>query len=179
VLFPRIRGIRNQAAPESLAIPASPPSPTTDIITGKHLDGDKGEHRAIVYIKSPITTEDVFNCVLISHHMNTYKYILTVALAVAISAMSANADNKQGDIKELAGNPDSDLTVFSGDHEALTEGAQIDAQEYFKTHKSLDLKHTDSNIGLAHALKHHLLGDDAHTYQVAFYTALDALLTDQ
>jgi hypothetical protein len=57
--------------------------------------------------------------------------------------------------------------------------AKIDAQEYFKTHKSLDLKHTDSNIGLARALKHHLLGDDAHTYQTAFYTALDALLTDQ
>jgi hypothetical protein len=34
-------------------------------------------------------------------------------------------------------------------------------------------------MGEAHALKHHLLGDDARSYALAFSFALDALLSDQ
>jgi hypothetical protein len=34
-------------------------------------------------------------------------------------------------------------------------------------------------IGTAHAMRHHLLGDQAFTYEVSFFETLDALIADK
>jgi hypothetical protein len=75
-----------------------------------------------------------------------------------------------------AGDPRSDLSDL-GDTE-LEEAAQVDAQEYFVSHKHVSTDDTDE-IATAHAIHHHLLGDQLSTYEVAFFETLDALIDEK
>jgi hypothetical protein len=76
----------------------------------------------------------------------------------------------------VASNSDlSDLT-----DEELTEAAQIDAQSYYTSHSRITKDSVDTDaIGTAHAMHHHLLGDQAFTYEVSFFETLDALIADK
>lgn len=71
----------------------------------------------------------------------------------------------------------SDLSDLSDTE--LEENAQTEAQAYFASHSGLTKDDNTYEIGMAHALHHHLLGDQATTYRIAFYDVLDALIADK
>lgn len=95
------------------------------------------------------------------------------------------SDQQADYIKQIRdGGPTADFT--QGRHgeddtpylKNLVQLAQADAMVYFQDQKDSD-KDSDfdasDRIGLAHAFRHHLIGDDADTYKVYFSAALDAL----
>jgi hypothetical protein len=75
-----------------------------------------------------------------------------------------------------AGDPRVDLSDLN--NTALQEAAQTDAQEYFASHTHINTAYT-GEIGTAHAIHHHLLGDQLQTYDVAFFETLDALIDEE
>jgi hypothetical protein len=81
-------------------------------------------------------------------------------------------------LSKQTGDSISDLSDLTD--EDLTEAAQIDAQSYYANHSRLTKDSVDTDaIGTAHAMRHHLLGNQAFTYEVAFFETLDALIADK
>jgi len=103
---------------------------------------------------------------------------LLISLTAGLFAVTtAQADTVLDIIKRnMRINPTSDLSAFT---DQLERYAQLDAEVYFENHKSQSDKQGSLMMGEAHALKHHLLGDDARSYALAFSFALDALISDQ
>jgi hypothetical protein len=97
--------------------------------------------------------------------MKRLPIIATVALYLTMTAIAARAADPRVDLRDLN---DTDLQ----------EAAQTDAQEYFASHTDINTAYT-GEIGTAHAIHHHLLGDQLQTYEVAFFETLDALIDDK
>jgi hypothetical protein len=82
------------------------------------------------------------------------------------------------DLSKQIVDSNSDLSDLT--NEELTEEAQIDAQSYYTSHSRINKDNVDTDaIGIAHAMRHHLLGDQAFTYEVSFFETLDALIADK
>jgi hypothetical protein len=98
----------------------------------------------------------------VKRKMRRFPLILMALVGLTVTASTAIATDPKSDLRDL-----SDT--------ALEEAAQLDAQEYFATHTHIDTANT-GEIGTAHAIRHHLLGDQLSTYKVNFFDTLDALI---
>lgn len=97
--------------------------------------------------------------------MKRLSLILFAVVGLTMTASTARASDGKSDLSDL------------GDTE-LEEAAQLDAQEYFASHKHISTG--DSlEIATAHAVHHHLLGDQLSTYRVNFFETLDALIDEK
>jgi len=83
-------------------------------------------------------------------------------------------------VDEISKDPNCDLSNLTDNlFGMLDEAAQIDAQIFVKTHNAPEWKDKAVNVGLAHAIKHHLIGNAARIYQLYFWTTVHALIEDQ
>jgi hypothetical protein len=112
--------------------------------------------------------------------------ILLTVLAATLAITSAFADEQADWVKRLLEWPvtkDFSRSAWSDQdddqYDKLLENlAEADAIVYFQTHRHI-IKDDMLQIGDAHAIKHHLMGQTANSYSIAFLTTLDALLTDR
>jgi len=109
------------------------------------------------------------------------KRIALTILAPLLMATSAFADSARDNlVDEISKDPYCDLSNLSDNlFGMLDEAAQIDAQIFVKTHSAPEWKNKAVSIGLAHAIKHHLIGNAARIYQLFFLTTVRALIEDQ
>jgi hypothetical protein len=97
--------------------------------------------------------------------MRHLSLILMAVVGLTIPASMVTAGDSRSDLSNLT---DTELE----------ETAQVDAQEYFASHTQIDTANT-GEIGTAHGIHHHLLGDQLNTYEVTFFQTLDALVDDK
>lgn len=97
--------------------------------------------------------------------MKRLSLILIVMLGFIIPSSRVTAGDSRSDLRD------------SSDTE-LEEAAQVDAQEYFASHRNIDTANT-GKIGTAHGIHHQLLGEQLNTYEVTFFETLDALIEDK
>ena len=109
------------------------------------------------------------------------KRMILAILTPLLMATSTFADSAHGNlIDEISKDPNCDLSNLSDNlFGILDEAAQIDAQIFVKTHNAPEWKDKAVNVGLAHAIKHHLMGNAARIYQLYFWTTVRALIEDQ
>jgi hypothetical protein len=108
------------------------------------------------------------------------RIVLTILIPLPM-ATPAFADSPHDNlVDEISKDPSCDLSNISDNlFGMLDEAAQIDAQIFVKTHKGPERKDKAASIGLAHAIKHHLIGNPARIYQLYFWTTVHALIEDQ
>jgi hypothetical protein len=109
------------------------------------------------------------------------KRIILAILTLLLMATSAFADSAHDNlVDQISKDPYCDLSNLSDNlFGILDEAAQIDAQISVKTHNAPEWEDKAVNIGLAHAIKHHLIGNAARIYQLYFWTTVHALIEDQ
>ena len=100
------------------------------------------------------------------------------ALATVLAVTSCLADQQADYVARLKVNPTEDFSVYA--YEERDTLASADALVYFQDHKNSIIDHNDMrDIGMAHALKHHMLGDDAYDYATTFTQTLMSLTKDK
>jgi hypothetical protein len=104
------------------------------------------------------------------------KNTLMTMLAAMLAVTSAFADQASL-VAELRANPTEDFSGKTDGERNTLAGA--DAIVYSQDHKGTSIDFNKmSDIGTAHAFKHHLLGEEAVLYMMVFRTSLKALLAD-
>jgi hypothetical protein len=97
-----------------------------------------------------------------------------------LSATSVLAEDQATYIARLRANPAEDFSLLVKDKDLseryilLQTLAQADAMVYFEDHKKLVLMDC-TQVGGAHAFKHHLMGADVSAYKGEFWVALLSL----
>jgi hypothetical protein len=93
-------------------------------------------------------------------------WTLTVVLLLTLGSVQAE-NMRHGRLVALLSDPGSDLSGLKGDYN-LQAAAALDARLYFKKHNNREYEKDCLEIGLEHAVKHHLKGRAVDVYAFAF-----------
>jgi hypothetical protein len=99
------------------------------------------------------------------------QFLTRILTALAMLAVTSVADQQADLIARIRANPTEDFS--RADSKTRNALADADGMAYFQDHKDIKDAHS---VGLAHAFKHHLIGDPADIYAGEFATAIEALI---